>query len=1181
MTGYPLGRREDGFTLIELLMGVTIFLVAAIVLGNHISTNYATTAAQRDKVFAFTKAQAILAEIHSSLDRGDFGAAIDLDVLDDGIVPKPTLSIARDANGALIAPDHPLSGNLERDGTWLWGRRVSVRPFTGLLNRTVRYVTVRIVKQESDGEVHEIASLSSVVNSVGSAFPTTQVFDVYLLAMENIPGWWVFMEAIVPFVESAVTDLENRNPGLSVRTHWITKVGYGRDPVYRPYINDRQDSNQTINDVYLYPGAMPAGSASTFYYVPDMMNGKVSIDGVDTNGWDAVRNPYPYTLADFNNHCMRYPQAYALWQARKKTIEDRREAIRQAQRLGVPAPPPLDDMSTEPPLQILVEDMAQRPDFYRHSLLINLHGELLPTPPLRNFSDAAKLPRELPYVRVVTHPEELRTQSPPAAASAVTDVYLRVYAYTSEPAKYTAAGYGDVMDVAHPIVLQVMDVDLTDGTGTGVAMAGVTVQSARGGVPIAGDSNYRTFLNAPNFNVNTFTYPEMTWSCFFHDPGPGQRKSTVFVLYNTPVKTPPISSMGLNANLRSRPYGLEYVPGPVGTGGTFTKDLVATGDGPKNTARWRIKVPSTVWDARRFVTTDSPPVYFDPRTTPTPDVTLTIRTRIFSPSVGSSFEDLGASPSGFNGSYNEPYDLSETYTWWARTRDAVPFTERAQIWGDPRHNPYRDLMSGDADFGDGYNWWWDSLTNNSQNAKTDHPGITQANNRWNGAESFDVPRLMYLFRNAIVQSESIYTTLSGYSYYYVGCGNEIGYDSANGYANSIPVNQKPWGGADISTGYINSILTNRYFVRINESTNYWWEKPWLGELFPDAAYATDWFVTDTSGTVRGNLTAGTATTQFKQVPMQTAYSGSTAYKAQGTSLYNCIHRTAEMGCVSFFNNGTTSAHFNHHFSTASGPTIGAGLSISNDYGFPVPSSITTTRPFTVNTSGNNPPEFGLAPYSTSRYAATILRQYVQHNTSYLGSGLVQLANPTDTAAGFIIVNGIANTTETGSSFLAKWCLLSMFQSYFELGDNSLRHRIKQPPRVEITSPTEISEILNPRGIDIQFHVEWLRWDRLAYTRTTPATFAEDEAEIDYVIDYSVDNGANWLHIQDDTPAVIGEKPTDPMYVIPDAGTGPDTYYWPTPSRQFPDGSYVIRIEAYRRDMALHYSTHQMKIYIER
>ena len=36
-----------------------------------------------------------------------------------------------------------------------------------------------------------------------------------------------------------------------------------------------------------------------------------------------------------------------------------------------------------------------------------------------------------------------------------------------------------------------------------------------------------------------------------------------------------------------------------------------------------------------------------------------------------------------------------------------------------------------------------------------------------------------------------------------------------------------------------------------------------------------------------------------------------------------------------------------------------------------------------------------------------------------------------------------------------------------------------------------------------------------------------------------------------------------------------------PSGSFPEGSYMIRVECYRQNQALHYSQHQSKIYIER
>ena len=43
------------------------------------------------------------------------------------------------------------------------------------------------------------------------------------------------------------------------------------------------------------------------------------VDGVERHGWDRDVNPYPYALADFYNHAMRYPAAEAFHAARVST----------------------------------------------------------------------------------------------------------------------------------------------------------------------------------------------------------------------------------------------------------------------------------------------------------------------------------------------------------------------------------------------------------------------------------------------------------------------------------------------------------------------------------------------------------------------------------------------------------------------------------------------------------------------------------------------------------------------------------------------------------------------------------------------------------------------------------------------------------------------------------------------
>lgn len=495
-------RLDAGFTFVELTFALLIMVIGAVVLINHLAVNYLSTNTERDRVWAYAKAQAILSEIQAYVDRGQVDAAVDLDVLDDGIVNKGVLSIQTEG-GALIPADHVVSGNFQRNGQWQWWRRISVQPFLGLNNRNVRYVTVRIFKRDAHGVDHPMADLSAVINSAGSAFPTSQVFDVYLLAIENIPGWWVFMDSIRPFVESMITDLENRNPGLVFRTHWITKASFGRNHGYRPYTNDDTTSHAVIPDVYHYPGRMPTGNASSYYYVPDNMRGRINCDGIERNGYDADRNPHPYALADFFNHAMRYPEELALWQQRVADVEKREAEIAAAKATGTAIPPELTDMSKEPTMRLFLEDLVTDPDKYKNALVINLHGELMPMPALRNFSDAAKSPVAYPNLRVVTHPEELRTRRDDAG---VTDsMQLRMYAYSQHTATYTGPAI-----MPEPMVVEILGVDLTDASSPTKLAATCTLQNVPGGVLVNGSSDYPT-----------------AWQVALHESDPRDRKSVV------------------------------------------------------------------------------------------------------------------------------------------------------------------------------------------------------------------------------------------------------------------------------------------------------------------------------------------------------------------------------------------------------------------------------------------------------------------------------------------------------------------------------------------------------------------------------------------------------------------------------------------------------------------------------
>ncbi len=56
---------------------------------------------------------------------------------------------------------------------------------------------------------------------------------------------------------------------------------------------------------------------------------------------------------------------------------------------------------------------------------------------------------------------------------------------------------------------------------------------------------------------------------------------------------------------------------------------------------------------------------------------------------------------------------------------------------------------------------------------------------------------------------------------------------------------------------------------------------------------------------------------------------------------------------------------------------------------------------------------------------------------------------------------------------------------------------------------------------------------------------------------------------------------DATKTVSDAATGDETFAWPTPSATYPEGTYVMRVEMYRRTERLHYAYHQEKIYVNR
>jgi type II secretory pathway pseudopilin PulG len=1112
-------------TLMEIMIAISIL---SVVLAASLSFMLSTTRASSenmDRAFAIQKANAMIAELRAVGDRTTTGELSVLDTYDDGTGTSVILTTDPTVDDAA----HILSGNRMEGDRWKYSRRVTVRKFPNYESRDLRIVTVKVFRTLAGvSDATLLAEVTSVVNAVGNSYPPTQVYDVYLLSLENIPGWWVYMAYIKPFIENTLADMEARHPGLSFRTHWITKSSYGRDRQYRPYLNNASDSNADINSVYFYPGTMPTGSACNFYYVPTLFNACVNIDNVTTNGYNATTNPLPYALADNFNNSMRFPEELATYNTRLAAgCEDS----------GVLT------------YRLLLDDMIANPANYRNAIFINLHGELVPMPPVRNYSDAAKDPLTYPGWRVVTHPQKLRS---PLAENVV----LRVYGYLTDPA---VAGNNFT---TVPVTVTVPGANLTTAGDLAVtAIRGGTDQEPGDGVA----DTYAAVTPAPTTVGAGTTLNRMYYTVTYD----ALNDRSIIRLFNTPLKCTGTTTGLATAN---RLYGMEYIPTTCEATNTFATNLVTATVVPKNTARWIITIPVAALN-REFGNTAS---------------LLTFDTRIGDNLDTGQMWPVSVAPS----------NLSRTYVYRNDNANAVPFSERYQFLGDPRHMPYSDVK---AAFG--YNWYFDHMRDGTASALASWPGFDATRIRngaaaadanidgWHGGAGtgdsmeIDVPRFFQMLRTALTESNTVYTTLTGWSYYYMGLGGEIGYDAANGFANSIPVSTKPFTGVS-GTRNEQSIITDLTggvkYVR-EAVTNYWWSKSWLGELYPDSAVA-QW-------NANGNLPTGNVAGRFVQIRRQDIRTSGTAPIAPAASFptrtnfgYPTVRRTNAYGCTSFFNMGTTASTFRHTGRDGTTGSLGAaGTEMAANYNFPLPQTTNISRPWRCdNNWGAVPNEFSIADYvalrSTYSQPATFYGH--QDGAAWYGSGVVRLQNSAGNST-FIVVSGVDRTVESGSAFIARLSTLALVQTFFTAGLPATPSRIVQLPRLTITVPNDTTEIKEPTDITVTWSTQWRRWDGLKYTTGYADTFTEDDSQLRYALLYSTDNGQTWLHVADNSAATPGIPNTG--LLVDDAVTGGnESYAWNVSDEvRFPEGSYLLRVEAYRRTIVLHYSEHTRMIFIDR
>jgi prepilin-type N-terminal cleavage/methylation domain-containing protein len=437
---------QGGYTIIEVLIAMAVLVVAVQAFTIFIKTAARDTTQNRLKAEANEHALQMLEELRNVVSNN----SADIRVLDsttynDGRtatgVPNYKFTLTTKANithpGGNTLPDFstgtvPLSGNPVNGKGYTFIRHVDI--VANPLDLNERKIQVRVWAAAPNlgptapsaalpaSSNLPLAEIFGTVHSLAQGSQPTQVMDVYLIELENVPGWWSRTSNLIPLMEASLITLQASNPGLVLRSHSIRRLSYGRDVEYTPEINSATLSNVTgaLQKTYVYPGYIPYDDSNDYYYLPTWFKGRINMDGTLLQGGSDPVDGYP--IADQWNHAMRLPDEMRYYAIHQQVNANR----------GIAAP--------EISLRMLLEKLNNPADnSMTNSIIINLHGEMVPVVPLRNYSDAAKDPAYFwggrgsglanRAWRMVSHPEQI-------SYSAGSNVALRVYAYDMNAGTY-------------------------------------------------------------------------------------------------------------------------------------------------------------------------------------------------------------------------------------------------------------------------------------------------------------------------------------------------------------------------------------------------------------------------------------------------------------------------------------------------------------------------------------------------------------------------------------------------------------------------------------------------------------------------------------------------------------------------------------------------------------------------
>jgi Tfp pilus assembly protein PilV len=1220
--------KRIGATLMEVVVATIVLGTVMMGFAMFQTATVKANQKERDRAFALQKATQIIEEMKA------YSAADGAAKLDDYGQSETTYSFMLTTD-AVSTPSDAISDNTPASKGYRYVRQIWVKPLPR--DKGARQVTVRVFLSNGAATAAPkagtvpLASVSNVFKSMPIVVLPSQAYEVYRISM------WEFANATHPgnsyqyptlyrdYGSRATTYLAAATSGLDVLRRDVNIAAYGRDTYYAPLYNDddywahinsgysagsdiSSPNTVPLNNVYFRPGMngsdqgkrlSKGGGQSRYWfssdggqaYEPDEPTfGQVKHEASTAGLYEKQK---PYTFADQYNHALRYNEHYE-----KATTRG---------------------SSTEPEftLRTLLDDLIAGKR--KNAMIVNDHADVFPMIPLRNYSDAAKVPAhdtDLTYLssmwgvtpgsggnakdgskaRLVTHPYRMEYNTGDT-------VELRVHPYKADDLdKEPPAPYQEGQ-----IVLRGMRDHLKDWNSNGGVAEDVEVQAL---VPVDyymnnlnHSSDRNTFWRTPFFDDRDFRDVRKKGSKW--KSGEDWESMRVYRWVRVwPNKGTLKSNDGTPNGGNAIPYvpemATQFAPTTgamvtVQTGANTTKGL---GDGDviirlRNIPYTADKFVGQVydkgwgsdWDDEYFgidknMTLHGMNYFPDPYLPEltegykSPDKQPRSSTRLrvlFQSKTAQTVEALTTIGSDDNLFKHQAPNRSRTWVWIKSpgSSTTVPETEQFQLVGDPRHNPYRDVRDArryNRYFGDLDDAYLDEEGDTAWNYYADTANGWGPNTSGIGRADVDVPRYFELWRRALLNSNSMLGTITGNAFKHVVLGSE--YDDVN--HSKFPM-----------TGEKNKKFS--YDERENPTLvatkdGKWYAKPWLGELYPDDRWS-DW--------IKGNLPSD----DFRRLEVQNISSFPSEVKFKRTRTVD------DWGPMSFFNSSTRFAYRDSVGKALITPD--SGRAVTADLKALLREAVDVKRSYTLNDNTVSLPPDWLGGESTG-WRTSIETGVVT------GSAAYYKAPDNNHAVGPIVMRRNEGGSTKAAYFLAStpsslWggsndpmsmqrvFMAAMIQGFqdmasptYKAGGNKGDQRIRLLPRLKVTAPEDDASV-SGAAVTITWVPEWRRWDGNEYSRQfTDYGSTADKPNLAYFVKYSED-GSKWYFANSNPvlAASIGSSARFNSATSPQSRTATSL---DLDISKFKNKQYQVRIEAWRSDpgyQMVHHAYAQISINVNK